>query len=53
MGNYEKWCAENPIRAEIEQLENLGSIDGELSPEDEARLHELYRMLDEERGTQS
>lgn len=47
MTDYQKWCAENPILAEIEQLENLGSIDGELSPADQARLDELYAMREQ------
>lgn len=53
MGDFEKWCAENPILAEIEQLENLGSIDGGLSPVDEARLLELYHERDSWLGDDS
>ena len=47
MDDYQKWCAENPILAEIEQLEDLGSINGELTPADQARLDELYAMRDQ------
>ena len=43
MDNYQKWCAENPILAEIEQLEEIG-YNGKITLEEQNRLDNLYAI---------